>query len=140
MNARARGIEREDAKCRLVCLLTTLEDGRIKFTPMRKAEFAAYTISTTMDVLSAVFKAREHTAHIRVVGCSTLINRLYAVPSGSPLMSSQFKTSSIMLEKRPQAMAQKLAQSQRYTQHIPVTPRTTTVRVHLSHCRLPKIT
>jgi hypothetical protein len=28
MNARAKGIERDDAKCRLVCLLTMLEEGQ----------------------------------------------------------------------------------------------------------------
>jgi hypothetical protein len=29
INARARGIEREDAKCRLVCLLTMLDKGQV---------------------------------------------------------------------------------------------------------------
>jgi hypothetical protein len=89
MNARAKGIERDDAKCRLVCLLTMLEEGQTKFTPIRKEEFDTHTILATMDVLSAVFKAREHTAHVRVVGDWTRLQRSDTVVSCCPSSASQ---------------------------------------------------
>jgi hypothetical protein len=36
--------------------------------PMRKVEFATHTILATIDVLSTVFRVREHTAHVRPAG------------------------------------------------------------------------
>jgi hypothetical protein len=36
--------------------------------PMIKLERAAYTILAMMDALSTVFNAREHTAHVSLVG------------------------------------------------------------------------
>jgi hypothetical protein len=140
MNARARGIERDDARCRFVCLLTILEEGQTKFTPIRKQELVAYTILATMDELSTVFKTREHTAHVRVVGMLTKFMTSVTGPSVCPSISSQSWNIISMPEKIPLTMAQKSAQPQRYVQHIPVTARTTIVRVHFSQRRLPKIT
>jgi hypothetical protein len=45
--------------------------------PMSKLERAAHTILTMMDVLSTVFKTREHTAHVRVVGIMLWVERSY---------------------------------------------------------------
>jgi hypothetical protein len=45
-----------------------------------------------------------------------------------------------MPEKIPLTVKQKLAQTQRYKQYIPVTTKTTAVKVHFSQRRLPKIT
>jgi hypothetical protein len=40
----------------------------IEMHSMSKLECAAHTILAMIDVLSTVFKSREHTAHVRVVG------------------------------------------------------------------------
>jgi hypothetical protein len=104
---------------------------------MNKLECAAHTILAIMDVLSTVFKTREHTAHVRVVGTSLRVKTKY-IDVGSAVINSS--SNSVMPEKIPLTIVQKLAQPKRYTQHIPVTPRTTIVRVHLSQRRLPKIT
>jgi hypothetical protein len=49
---------------------------------MKKEEFAAYIIFATMDVLSIVFRIREHIAHVRSVGNSTKCKRTIRVSSG----------------------------------------------------------
>jgi hypothetical protein len=45
--------------------------------PMSKLECAAHIILAMMDVLSTVFKSKEHTAHVRVVGNALWSTRSY---------------------------------------------------------------
>jgi hypothetical protein len=47
--------------------------------PMSKLECAAHTILAMMDVLSTVFKSREHAAHVRVVGAALWVERSYTL-------------------------------------------------------------
>jgi hypothetical protein len=68
---------------------------------MRKVEFAAHTILATMDVLSTVFKTREHTAHVRVEENSNKLTRSDAVPSGCLPVTCHSYSRSSMLEQIP---------------------------------------
>jgi hypothetical protein len=76
---------------------------------VKKEEFVAYTIFTTMDVLSTVFRIREHIAHVISVGNSTKFKRACSVSSG-PSNCFQYKINAIMPAKRPLTMVRKLAQ------------------------------
>jgi ethanolamine utilization microcompartment shell protein EutL len=86
--------------------------------PVRKVEFAAHTILATMDVLSTVFKAREHTAHARLVGSATS-SKTFSTVSDSNIVSADFPSNtfsqpsskSSMLEEIPMTMVQKSVQS-----------------------------
>jgi hypothetical protein len=75
--------------------------------PMSKLERAAYTILAMMDVLSTVFKTREHTAHARVVGILAANARSITVPLGLPSYAPQFSNRSSMPEQIPLPMVQK---------------------------------
>jgi hypothetical protein len=53
--------------------------------PMSRLECAAHTILAMMDVLSTVFRTREHAAHVRVVGPRSRSKRAGTVVPGCPL-------------------------------------------------------
>jgi hypothetical protein len=96
-----------------------------------------------MDVLSIVFKTRELTAHVRVVGTATKLPKddtMLACRSSPWIVIPQSVRKLTMLEKIPLTMVQKLARSKRHMQHIPVITSIIMVRVHLSQRRFPKIT
>jgi hypothetical protein len=50
--------------------------------PTKIFEFAAYMILAAMDVLSTVFKTREHTAQVRLVGNWIELTRWYRAGAG----------------------------------------------------------
>jgi hypothetical protein len=77
--------------------------------PMSKLECAAHTILAMMDVLSTVFNAREHTAHVSLVGKWTKAARCSSVEAECPLFLSQLSSKSIMPEQTPLTMVQMLA-------------------------------
>jgi hypothetical protein len=65
-----------------------------------------------IDVLSTVFKTKEHTAHVRVVGNWSMLKSRSSVPARAycPSMDSQAYNKLSMLEQIPLTMVQKLAQ------------------------------
>jgi hypothetical protein len=74
---------------------------------MSKLECAAHTILAMMDVLSTVFKSREHAAHVRVVETLLRPMRLYIDVAS---VVANCSSNPVMPAKIPLTMVQKLAQ------------------------------
>jgi hypothetical protein len=95
--------------------------------PMSRLECAAHTILAMIDVLSTVFRTREHAAHVRVQEnwyCRAWLPAVIHIPSEIEYSGGNTADYGAEVSSIP-----------RYMQHILVTAKTTIARVHLSQHR-----